>query len=100
MALGRVMALTPIGSKRILEGLDTEETAPTRMTRKKAKETPAVNPEESPLCDVKLQSNDEGSVVRMDISPVAPSVARSQRFKSHDFPEETEQPMSDEGKFI
>jgi hypothetical protein len=54
MAPGRVMALTLLGSKRMLEGLDTEETAPTRMTRQKAKETPVVNPEESPLRDVEL----------------------------------------------
>jgi hypothetical protein len=100
MAPGRVMAPTPVGSERMLEGLDTEETAPTRMNRQKAKETPIVNPEESPLHDVELQSNDEVSVVRMDISPVAPSVVRSQRFESHDFPKETEQPMSDEGKFM
>jgi hypothetical protein len=52
MAPGRVMALTPVGSKRMLEGLDTEETAPTRMTRQKAKETPIVNLEENPLRDV------------------------------------------------
>jgi hypothetical protein len=38
--------------------------------------------------------------MRMDINPVAPSMARSQWFESHDFPKETEQPISDEGKFI
>uniref|UniRef100_A0ACD5VXS1 Uncharacterized protein n=1 Tax=Avena sativa TaxID=4498 RepID=A0ACD5VXS1_AVESA len=55
--------------------------------------------ESSPHMDVGYGSMDEGSTVRMDLSPIAPTVAR-QPLDCDVFAEEPEHPTSDEGTSI
>jgi hypothetical protein len=110
MAPGRVLAIPPGGSKGILQGSETEDAAAARTTRKKTKHMPVINDEESPMRrdqgssverDAELHSTDEGSTACMELSPVVPTVSRSRRFESSaDFDNDTEQHISDEGKFI
>jgi hypothetical protein len=77
MAPGRVMAISPGRSKRLLE---LEQPAPTRVTRSKA--TLETNHEESRL------PMDEQSTMRMDPRPFAPTRASNQALEFHGFPEQ------------
>ena len=107
----RVMADPPASSKRSLEPV---EPINARGTRHKSKMTAATNQHESPLLkdrESSLETEDgfqsmdegstvhmaEGSTVRMDLSPVAPSVDRNAALS-----EEQEHPvlLLDEGKFM
>lgn len=84
MAPGRVMAIPPGGSKRLLE---LEQPAPARVTRSKG--MPATSHEETRL------SMDEESTMRMDLSPVAPTRASNQALESLGFPEQDDQQQLD-----
>ena len=98
----RVMADPPASPKKCLQPM---EPAPARVTRKNAKLVAATNQPVSPLRkdqDDELQSMDEGSTVnmaavRMDLSPVTPSVDMNDVFS-----EEQQHAISipDQGKFI
>ena len=90
------MAVPPGGSETLLE---LGEPAPTRVTRQKAKAIPEGSPmgndqESSFQMDEGFMSTDEGSTVRMGLSPRAPSVDMNDVFT-----EEHEEAMDDEGKF-
>jgi hypothetical protein len=99
MAPGRVFAVPPGASDKLM-CLDEHATA--RVTRQKAKAVDVAN--EGGLLrkdggismqwDDGSMSMDEGSTVRMDLSPVAPTVDRNDEFDSA-----PEQPMGDEGKY-
>lgn len=117
----RVLAVPPGGSEQLF---DIAEAAPTQATRQKVKEKVVtsqdgspleqhvgslqqqivesslqLNVESSPHMDAGYGSMDEGSTVRMDLSPIAPTAARRRPLDSDVFPEEPEHPTSDEGKF-
>jgi hypothetical protein len=99
MAPGRVMAVPPGASMRMLEVDEPAPPASPRVTRKKAKETVVPTHEENPLHNDhggSLQmdddvSMDEGSSARLDLCPMD---------RNADFPEDPEQAMGDEGKFM
>ena len=101
MAPGRVMAVPPGGSKRLLE-LE-EEPVPPRVTRSKA--TLVTNHEESNM-RMDLSPAAPTRSMRMDLSPVAPTRASNQALESNVIPEQDVIPDQqqldgdDEGKFI
>ena len=113
MAPGRVFAVPPGGSKRILE---VEDHVPARVTRQKAKAVAAAINEESHPQDNQERSlqmmDDEGSTARMDFSPVrmepshvgmdlSPLALLVDRDTSLEQTEqETQQAAGDEGKFL
>ncbi|KAE8782589.1 hypothetical protein D1007_44029 [Hordeum vulgare] len=76
MAPGRVLALSPEGSKRLLT---PDEPVVARLTRQKVREDvdkSLLHKGQGPLRnDDELASMEEGSRMCMDLSPVAPSVA-------------------------
>jgi hypothetical protein len=105
MTLGRIFAVPPEGTKRMLE---VDEAPTVWVTRKKAKENTAINNEQgslhnnvesslhkdmegTPHRDVEgTPHRDEGSTKRMQLSPTAHNA---------DTFEESNQPVRDEGKF-
>ena len=107
MAPGRVMAVPPGGSKRMLE-LE-EELVPPRVTRSKA--TLVTNHEESNM-RMDLSPAAPTRSMRMDLSPAAPTrsmgmdlspVALTQALEPDVIPEQDDQQQldgDDEGKFI
>jgi hypothetical protein len=125
MGPGRIFAVPPGGSKRLLE---LETPAPARVTRQKAKAVAAAihedNEEEEgstvrmepshvgmELSSVRMEPSHVGmelSPVRMELSPVRMEPSHVGMEQSpvapfvdrNTFPEETEQATGDEGKFI
>jgi hypothetical protein len=106
MAPGRVMAVPPGASKRLLE---LDEPVPCRVTRQKAKVAAVTNHEESmlhqevessPHRDEGYPSMDEGSTVHTQRSPVAHDMCRSQQLECTANVEVPHQPMHNEGEFI
>jgi hypothetical protein len=105
MAPGRIFAVPPEGTKRMLE---VDEAPTVRVTRKKAKENTAINNEQgslhnnvesslhkdvegTPHRDVEgMPHRNEGSTEHMQLSPTAHNA---------DTFEESNQPARDEGKF-
>uniref|UniRef100_A0A8I6XFX9 Uncharacterized protein n=1 Tax=Hordeum vulgare subsp. vulgare TaxID=112509 RepID=A0A8I6XFX9_HORVV len=100
MAPGRVLALSPVGSKRILT---PDEPVVARLTRQKVREDVDKSPlpkGQGPLrTDDELASMEEGSRMCMDLSPVAPSVVSNHGHELNlaVLSREPEQPMGDEG---
>ena len=110
MAPARVIAPPVGGIKRMLEDLELDEVAPTRVTRQKAKAVALTSREESPLhkdgggsthMDDGFLPMDEGSTGHMDHSPVAPTMDHMiQPLDVAGFSEQLEQHACDEGKLI
>uniref|UniRef100_A0A8I6YYI1 Uncharacterized protein n=1 Tax=Hordeum vulgare subsp. vulgare TaxID=112509 RepID=A0A8I6YYI1_HORVV len=101
MAPGRVLALYPEGSKRLLTPNDEPVVA--RLTRQKVREDvdkSLLHKGQGPLrTDDELASMEVGSRMCMDLSPVAPSVVSNHGHELNltVLSTEPEQPMGDEG---
>ena len=104
MAPGRVLALSPEGSKRLLTPDDEPVVA--RLTRQKVREDvdkSLLHKGQGPLqTDDELASMEEGSRMCMDLSPVAPSVVSNHGHELNlaVLSREPEQLMGDEGILI
>uniref|UniRef100_A0A8I6XSB6 Uncharacterized protein n=1 Tax=Hordeum vulgare subsp. vulgare TaxID=112509 RepID=A0A8I6XSB6_HORVV len=101
MAPGRVLALSPEGSKRLLTPDDEPVVA--RLTRQKVREDvdkSLLHKGQGPLrTDDELASMEEGSGMCMDLSLVAPSMVNNHGHELNltVLSTEPEQPMGDEG---